>query len=126
MLDDKQKKQLETCAVEMILAIRGAYLSEQSGRPAMNYWEQIQNRCRAAARQTTTASEWVSAVQRRMQIPALRSSDSSALIELVRFCDENSAHQEFLAMVERDCPLLIALTQLIVEERKKANATDAV
>lgn len=104
----------------MILTVRSAFLSACDGRPPMDYWTQLQSRCRAAARQTTTASEWVSAVQRRMQIQGFRSSDSLALVELVRFCDEHSAHGAFLEMVERDHALLIALAQVVVEERKSA------
>jgi len=42
------------------------------------------------------------------------------LIDLVRFCDEHQAHREMLDMVERDSALLIALSQLIVEERRAA------
>ena len=104
----------------MVLVLRGAYLVEQSGRPPPSYWETIQSRMRAAARTTTSASEWVTQVQRKLQIPGLRSADSKALIDLVRFCDEHQAHREMLDMVERDSALLIALSQLIVEERRAA------
>ena len=124
MLDEKKKKQLETATVEMVLVLRSAYLSEQGGRPPMDYWSRIQNMIRASARQTSSASEWSSAMQRRLQIPGFHNSESRALLDLVRFCDENEAHQEFLAMVERDSALLIALTQLIVEERKAARTTE--
>jgi len=123
MLEDNQKKRLETLAVELALALRSAYLSEQGGRPPMNYWEQMENRMRAAARQTASASEWASLMQRRLQIGNLPKGASSALIDLVRFCDEHQAHTEFLDLVERDHGLLVALTRQIVEERKEsANA----
>lgn len=61
-------------------------------------------------------------MQRRLQIGSLRKESSKALIELVRFCDEHQAHDEFLVTIERDHALLMALTQLIVEERKATNA----
>ncbi len=59
-------------------------------------------------------------MQRRLQIGSLDKEGSRSLIELVRFCDEHQAHAEFLAAVERDHSLLMALTRLIVEERKAA------
>ena len=120
MLNESQKKRLETLSVEMILALRGAYLREQGGRPPMTYWTQIQDRIRSAARQTASASEWASLMQRRLQIGSLSKEDSRALVELVRFCDEHQAHSDFLATIERDHSLLMALVQLIVEERKAA------
>lgn len=61
-------------------------------------------------------------MQRRLQIGSLSKDGSRALIELVRFCDEHQAHLEFLTMIERDHALLIALTQMIVDERKGVNA----
>lgn len=125
MLDEKQRRQLETLAVEMLLALRAAYLSAQDGRPPMNYWEQFQSRMRAAARQTATASEWVSQMQRRLQVASLRSSDARTLVDLVKFCDEHEAHLDFLEMVDRDHSLLIAMTQTIVEERKNADRATA-
>jgi len=48
------------------------------------------------------------------------------LIELVRFCDEHGANDEFLMMVDRDHALLMALAQVIVEERKNADANDKI
>lgn len=120
MLDDKQKKTLETLTVEMLIALRNAYLREQGGRPPMTYWTQLQDRARSAARQSTSASEWSSLMQRRLQIGSLDKDSSRSLIELVRFCDEHQAHQEFLVAIERDHSLLMALTRLIVDERKQA------
>jgi hypothetical protein len=120
MLEDKLKKQLETLSVEMLIAFRGAYLREQSGRPPLNYWSQLQDRVRAAARQTTSASEWASQVQRRLQIPSLSKDYCQVLIDLTQFCDEHQAHTEFLDMIERDHALLMALTQLTIDKRKEA------
>lgn len=48
------------------------------------------------------------------------------MIDLVRFCDENEAHLEFLQMVERDHALLMALSQVIVDERKAKSANNKV
>lgn len=121
MLEEKQKKALETITVEFVLSLRSEYLREQDGRPPMNYYEQLQNRMRGAARQTSSASEWASLMQRRLQIGSLSKDASRALIDLVRFCDEHQAHGDFLTAIDRDHALLIALVQLIVEERKAAN-----
>ena len=122
MLDVKQKTRLESLTVEFVLSLRIEYLREQDGRPPMNYYEQLQNRMRGAAPQTTSASEWASLMQRRLQIGSLSKDASRGLIDLVRFCDEHQAHGEFLTAIERDHALLIALVQLIVDERKAANA----
>ncbi len=69
-------------------------------------------------------------MQRRLSLASLPSVASRVLVELVRLCDENQAHDEFLALVERDHALLVALTQLIIEERKRSekesHATDPV
>lgn len=62
----------------------------------------------------------MSAVQRRMQIASFRSSDARVLVDLVKFCDEHDAHMDFLTMVDRDHSMLMAMAQLIVEERKAA------
>jgi hypothetical protein len=48
------------------------------------------------------------------------------LVDLTHFCDEHGAHTEFLDMVERDHALLLALTQLTIEERKASNAADSL
>lgn len=55
-----------------------------------------------------------------MRIASLHKQASQVLIELVRFCDENQAHLDFVELVERDHALLIALTRAIVDERKAA------
>lgn len=120
MLTTNQRKQLETAIVEMLLEIRSDYLHEVGGRPAMDYWEQLQNRMRSAARTTQTASEWVTLVARRMRIPSLGKRACQALVELVRLCDESDAHIDALDMVERDSGLLVALARLTVEQRKEA------
>lgn len=121
MLDDKQRKSLETKTVEMLLTLRGSYLAEQSGRPPLNYWTKIQDRMRSSARQCSTASEWVTLMLRKLQVPALHKDGSQVLLELVRFCDEHQAHGDLLDLLERDSAVLIALTQTIVEERKAAS-----
>jgi hypothetical protein len=86
----------------------------------MNYWEQFATRMRSAARQTTRPSEWAAQVQRKLQIPGLPSRDSRALIDLVTFCDEHDATSDLLDIADRDTPLVIAMCQKIVEERKAA------
>lgn len=65
-------------------------------------------------------------MQRRLQIGSLPKDACRALADLVNFCDAQQAHLDFLTMWERDHALLMALTQLIVEERKNANATDKI
>lgn len=61
-----------------------------------------------------------------MRIATLHKQASQVLIELVRFCDENQVHLDFVELVERDHALLIALTRAIVDERKSASAATEV
>ncbi len=121
MLSEADRRKLETLVVEYVLVLRSAYMNQQNGRPPMNYWEQFSSRMRSAARQTTRPSEWVAQVQRRLQIPSIPSRDSRVLIELVGFCDEHEgAPEALLDIVDRETPLIIAMSQKIVEERKAA------
>lgn len=120
MLNDGQRKQLETLLVEMIIGFRAQFLRNHKGRPPLNYWEQIQNRVRSAARTTTTVSEWASAMQRGLQIEALDSWASRALVDLVAFCDEQDAHLECLDLLDRDHAMVLALVRVECEKRRDA------
>jgi len=115
-----QRRPIETAALEMVLEIRRAYVASVNGKVALNYWEQLQNRARASAMMTASASEWVSAMLRGLRVGSLNSSGSQALLELVRVCDEaEGGHEAFLEYVEREHATLIALARKVTEERKE-------
>lgn len=59
-------------------------------------------------------------MQRGLQIPGFNNLGSKVLLDLVSFCDEHDAHEDFLEMCERDSAMLIALTQSIIEKRKES------
>lgn len=123
----EELRKIETAALEMMLEIRRAYIASVNGKVAMNYWEQLQNRARAAALTTAGASEWVSAVIRGLRIGSLNSSGSRALLDLVKVCDETeNGHDLFLRYVEREHATLIALTRRVVEEKKERDAENKI
>lgn len=126
MLDAKERKQLEDLTVEMVLTLRSAYLTELGGRPPPDYWTQFQNRMIAASQMTVTASEWTGMMQETLGIGSLNSSQSRDLVKLDRFCSEHEAHEEFLDFIQREHALVVALCQIVVEERKKTDASNQV
>jgi len=118
VLDQKQKGQLETLLVEMILSFRTAFLRAQKGRPPLDYWDRMQARIRVAAQTTQNASEWASAVQRKLQLEGLDSLASHSLVDLAAWCDEHAAHDDCMELVSRDHAMLMALARVKVDAMK--------
>lgn len=117
----QQRNPLESRIVEVIVAMRDAYLREQGGRPPMDYWTRIEQRVRRSAAAAANMGEWVSSLQRSLQIPGLASSASSEVLELIQYCDDNEANDEALRMCERQFAKLTAIARRIIEERKQQN-----
>ena len=115
------REKIESALVEMILGLRSDYL--RAGANPMDHWTQLESRCRAAAMQCETISEWCSAVQRRLQIPSLSKGSSASLIALNSVCESDEAIDDALDMVSRDYGLLIALARNVVDEAKEAKAS---
>lgn len=112
------RKRLETLVVEVVLVVRKAHLA--AGGNALKHWTQLETAMRSAARQTSTATEWASTLQRRMQVASLPASGSSAVVDLAHFCDEHGAHETMLDMAEREHALIAALAKGVVEKAREA------
>lgn len=119
MLTSEQVKQLETLTVELILAVRRAYTRDAGGKVALNYWTMLENRLLYAAQCTKTASHLVTKFVEGMAIQSTGSLDSDSLIELINFCDSNSADRELRTLIKQEHPFLIVLARKTVQERKE-------
>lgn len=121
-LTEDAAERLRTKTVDVLLALRASYL--KAGANALKHWTQIEDRVRAATRQTATVPEWVSAVKRGLQVSETSSSLSRAATELV---DElelvKASHVQWLDMVEREVGYLMALARLEAEDRKSRRKT---
>ena len=111
---------LESVLVEVIVSTRDAYLRAKKGRPPLDYWTQLQNRIRAAARTSATAAEFLTTLQRKLQLDAPSSSDSLVMSSLVKLCDDNDLDIELMEHIEREIGFLMAMARQIVDERKAA------
>ena len=118
------KQQLEDALIESIVMFRDQMLRACSGRPPMNYWEQISNRLKSSSRQSATAAEWITSVQRGLRIQSPSSSDCSVIQRLVSLCDENGFDLEMMEFVEREVGFLVAMARGIVDGRKTQREQD--
>lgn len=118
MIDEQLKEQLRTKTVETLLAVRAVYLGTP-GANMLKHWDQIQERMRAAARTTASPEEWATKLCRDLQLPALGSTHSSILKELVDCVTENSCRNEWLDLLEQESGYLMALARLVAEQRKE-------
>jgi hypothetical protein len=119
VIDAKARERLVTLTVEVLLALRAAYLRTGQAN-ALKHWDILQNRARAAARTTASPEEWATKLQRDLQIASLSSSASSVVVELVHEVTERNARGEWLDLIEREHGYLIALARLTAEKRKEA------
>lgn len=117
-LSEEQAEQLRSLTVEMILEVRRAYLA--SGASPLKHWDQLQNRALSSARRASSADEWVTMLCRGLQLPALSSSASRALLDLTHAVREMGAAGQWLSMLDREIGLVMALARVSSEERRAA------
>ena len=119
--DPALRRRLENLTVEVLVAVRDAYVRAQDGRPPMDYWTRLETRVARATMSSRTASEWLTRLQSSLQIESLVSSTCSGLVlEMISFCDENDLNRTFLRACEREKAKLLALTRRVVDHRKEA------
>lgn len=123
MLEEKQAEKLRTQTVEVLLAVRAAYLAGPSPN-TLKHWEILGNRAKAAARTTATPEQWITALCRGMQIQTLNSSTCSAVVDLVAYVAEQKLSRDWLRLVETESSYLMALTRLNAEKRKEKRDAD--
>lgn len=122
MENQERKQKLESLLTDMILCLRSDFL--KAGANPMDHWTQLESRCRAAAMQCETMSEWCSAVQRRLRISSLGKDSLRSLVSLCEWTDEHDAADDALDLITRNHALLIALARNISDEAKAAKALD--
>lgn len=117
-MDESRKQVLRAATVEVVLALRAAYLVADPKR-ALKHWTQIEERMRFAAKTSTSPEEWVTAMKRGLQI-----ADTSRPLSLAttRLADEVATlgpkgASRWLDMVERELGYIVALTRQEAEDR---------
>jgi len=55
-----------------------------------------------------------------MQLTNVDNSGSSAMVDLVSFCDANDVHRALRSLIKEDHPFLIVSARKIVESRKQS------
>lgn len=121
-ITEERKHALRWATVRVLLALRSEYL--RTGANALKHWEQLQSRMRAAARMTTTPEEWVTRMQRGLQIPTTSSSLSSAMAALSDEVATLPRPSVWLDLVEREHGYLMAMARLEAEDRKEKRQED--
>jgi len=119
MLDEEAKENLRTLTVEVLLAMRAAYL-QTPGANALKHWVQIQERSHAAALTCSSPEEWCTKLQRDLRIQSLSSLASDSVVTLVHEVTERSARTVWLNLLEDELGYLMALCRLESERRKEA------
>lgn len=117
-MDEKQKERLRSLIVEFLLEVRAAYL--RAGGSPLKHWDQMQNRMRSAARRTSSPAEWATQLLRGLQLPAPSSLASQALLDLDGYVREAGVGRAWLALIELEYGLLMALTRKCAEQRREA------
>ena len=117
-MDEARKQALRAATVEVVLALRAAYLAADRKR-ALKHWTQIEERMRFSAKTSATPEEWVTAMKRGLQIGTTSSSLSSAT---VRLADEVATlgprgASRWLDMIERELGYIVAMARLEAEDR---------
>ena len=118
MIDEKKKEELRTRTVEVLLAVRAAYLGTPQAN-SLKHWDLLQERMRAAARTTASPEEWSTKLCRDLQLPALSKEPSRVLTDLVHYVTEHGCRNEWLDLLEAESGYLMAMCRLIAEQRKE-------
>lgn len=117
-MDVEKRERWRKLTVDLVMAVRSEYLA--SGASALSHWDQLKDRMLASARTSQGASEWVTALCRRLSLAAPGKPLSSATESLVS--DVESAgprgELEFLAFVEAEYGLVLARARLEGERRR--------
>lgn len=117
-MDVEKRERWRRLTVDLAMAVRSEYLA--SGASALSHWDQIKDRMLAAARTTQGASEWVTALCRRLSLAAPGKPLSGATEALVSDVESGGprGELEFLAFVEAEYGLILARARLEGERRR--------
>lgn len=117
-METETRTRLIDLTVTYLLDVRAMYLA--AGANPLKHWDQLQSRLMAAARSSTTASEWGTRLLRGLQIGSPSSSTSSALVALVDAVGPDS--RDWLDLIEREYGLVLAKARLESERRRTERA----
>ena len=107
---------LTAALVRWVLAARAEFLAQ--GASSLSHWEQIETRMRAAAKMTTTASEWATRTLRGLRIVGGNRSLSLATAHLVATVSDRPG--ALLDLIDRESAYVLALARIEAERRKRA------
>lgn len=123
-MEKDEQERLRTLTVEVMLALRAAYLGSP-GANALKHWDLLRTRLLSAVRTSQTPEEWVTSMCRRLQLPTLNSSASSAVADLADHVRERGNASDWLSLVEREHGYLMALTRRAAEQRREAREKES-
>lgn len=113
---DADLERLRTMTVELLLDLYRQAL--RNGWNALDLWDQIANRLRAAARTTTSPEEWASQMLRKLTLASPDKYSSASLADLSAHVREHGWANPWLDLLGREHGYLIALARKLNEERK--------
>ena len=118
-LDNSKRDALLSKTVNVVLELRRQYLA--GGGNSLKHWQQIHDRLRMAARTSGSVAEWLTRMQRALQIGVPSNSLSLAVAEL---SDEVECIPQpaWLDLLEREHAYVMALARLEAEDRKAQRA----
>lgn len=105
--------------VSLIMAMRSEYL--QAGASPLKHWDQLQDRMRAAARQSANVPQFVTSMSRSLSLGAPSNDRSLVIDSLTILVGEESS--KWLDLVEEEHSYLMALCRLEAQQRKNNRAT---
>lgn len=117
-IDETRKERLRTLTVEFLLDLYRQAI--RSGWSALDLWDQMSTRLRAAARTSAGPDEWTSAMLRSLKQPGPGKDSSGSLIDLTAQVREWACASAWLDLLEREHGLLIAMARKLNEERRAA------
>lgn len=114
-LENSKREALLSKTVNVVLEMRRQYLA--NGGNSLKHWQQIHDRMRMSARTSASVAEWLTKMQRALQLSVPSSSLSSAIAQL---SDEAECIPQpaWLDLLEREHAYIMAMARLEAEDRK--------
>jgi len=119
--DDGREERWRKGAAEFLVCVRSDAL--RAGASPFKVWEQVASRAMSAARRVETIQGWCSEVMRGMQVPTPSRWTAAAADALVTSVWRDA--DLFFDILEQETGYIIAVAQLIAEERRDARKEEA-
>lgn len=118
-MNEIEKEKVRSLTVEVLLDLRAAYLRTPRCS-VLKHWSQLQDRMRAATRQSESPEEWLTTMVRTLGLDAPQASSSRSFRDLADFVRERGAAREWLSLLEREYGYVMAVARGVAEQRKEA------